>query len=568
MERKSVLFRGRIAVLLSIVLLALNPLSACTNSNGTGDSQTSYSQVNAASKTTVRATAAATKSVSSAQQGGPFSGAGTTTKSSTTSESAVAGSEDSAELANENGNDSSSLPANMEDLGNVENADNEYDYKGDGKYAGGLTEVSYDLKGRIVKFAVASPLYTYEYFKTFNDEFITLTKRIDFVQTKYNCKIELVQHASQGAVQTALATNAVAGTYWADTTQFVGSWLLKYKNVIQPLDDYIDFNAPNTKLNANQAALLYNGRQYVVIMQNKINYDVYMLYNRDIVSREGLPDILSLQREGQWTWNTLLDIAIKATRDLDGDGITDQWGLVSDSRHSLDGVVKAMIASNGGYLIDNSNGDYRLALTAMVTLKALYFLNDLQNIHKTGQIYGTTKDYQLGKAAIAFGNMPGTRPYKSEYPQNSCFVVYPKGPDIDRYVVNNISAGGFAGAMPYNVDNPDIIAKIVYDLNSIYDDTYPDYLQAPDVVAAFNTYIFSDDDYETLNLAKHIVQDIGTHFDTYAFLTSDLNSTILTGSNSLVYTIMEKNVPVQTAIDSIRDVVSDKITTLINQYTR
>ena len=425
----------------------------------------------------------------------------------------------------------------------------------------------FDLKGRKIIYATASTSYTYDYFAKLNPEFITLTKRLDYLEQLYNCDIELVPQAGGwGGIQNNLMTNCIAGTYWADAMMFVGSWTMKFHNFVQPLNDFIDFSDPKVHSNPGQADLEWNGKYYSILHQRKIAYEEMIAYNRDIFGREGLTDPMELQRAGQWTWTAMLDAALKATRDLDGDGIVDQWGIVRDTVQSINSLVKKMVASNDSWMIDTTQGGYRLGLADHKSLKALYFLNDLQNVHKTGSIYNATKDFRLGFAAMAFSNMAETRKAISEYPEGAGFVLYPKGPDTDKYVILNTSAGGWSGAMPYHVQEPEKISQIIYGMCAVYDDGYPDYVAQPDIKTSFSTYVFSEADYETLELQKSIIESEGAKMDPYAYLTSDLDSIMLAGTNSLVYKIMMQNVPVQSALDTSREVMQDKINTLVQTY--
>ncbi len=558
MEIKA-LAKSAIAAMTALLLLC--QLAACTKADtgtGTGTRQSGAGSTGAASMTAVKTTSKTTAKSTASGDTGSSAKAGATTTGAT---SLVTGNPDNAGAESEDGNGNAASDTDVS--GSADSGE------GDGDDSPVVKErEKFDLKGRKIIFATWAKNYTYDYFKTLNVEFTTFTKRLDYLEETHNCTIELAPYASSTSFQNALMTNALAGTYYADALLFVGSWTMKFHEFLQPLNQWIDFNDPKKMTNSGQASLLWKGNYYNVLLQNKISYDVYILCNRDIIGREGLPDPLTLQRNGQWTWNSLLDIAIKATKDLNGDGIIDQWGFVRDKRASFDTLVKAFIASNGGYIIDNTKGDYRLGLADSNALKALYFINDLQNVYRTGELYNNTDAYILGNAAMAFGNMPSTKPYLAEYPRNSFFALYPKGPDVDRHIINNTSAGGQCGSMPYNVVEPEKIAQILYGLCSVYDDTYPDYVAGINVPEQFSTYIFSEDDYETLEMSKSIIEKYGSHFDPYAYLTTDLNATILTGTNSLMYTILMKNIPVQTAVDSIRDGVSNTITTLIEKYRK
>ncbi len=537
------------------VILVLSPLGACTKDGDTGTKTTAASgtAVKTVAATTAKAAATSAAATSKVASSGTAAAAATT---------AGTGAEQVAETG-DGGTGAGTDESDEDDFAG------DYDpEEGIAKSENIAERVVFDLKGRKIIYATASPSYTFDYFSKLNPEFITLTKRIEYLQGLYNCKIELMPYPGWTQIQTALMTNCIAGTYWADGMMFVGSWTMKFHEFIQPLNDYIDFSDPKKLSNPGQTQLNWDGKYYSVLQQYKVAYEENIAYNRDIFGREGLNDLMELQRSGQWTWNVMLDFAVKATRDFDGDGIIDQWGLVRDSIQGVQGVVKAMVKSNDGRIIDNSSGDYRLAISDARALKALYFLNDLQNVYKTGTIYSASTAFKLGKAAMSFSNLAESRKTRDDYPDGAAIVLYPKGPDTDKYIILNPTAGGWSGAMPYFVDEPEKIAQVIYGLCAVYDDTYPDYVPDPDIKTAFSTYIFSDYDYETLELQKSIIQSEGALMDPYAYLTSDLDSVLLSGNNSLFYNIMQNNVPVQSAIDTVRDTVSDKIRTLVETYRR
>lgn len=122
--------------------------------------------------------------------------------------------------------------------------------------------------------------------------------------------------------------------------------------------------------------------------------------------------------------------------------------------------------------------------------------------------------------------------------------------------------------IPRMTPEPEKIADVIYGLSAVYDDTYPEYVAEPDVKTFFSSYVFSEYDFESFELQKSILQSEGAVMDPYAYLTSDLDSLVLAGKDSLIYSIMEMNVPVQTAVDTVRDAVSDKIRTMVETYSR
>ena len=73
-------------------------------------------------------------------------------------------------------------------------------------------------------------------------------------------------------------------------------------------------------------------------------------FNQRLFSEAGLDYDLpfTLQREGNWTWETFTDAARRLSRDLTGDGIIDTWAITSFSADLLFGAM----ANNGATFVE------------------------------------------------------------------------------------------------------------------------------------------------------------------------------------------------------------------------
>ena len=85
---------------------------------------------------------------------------------------------------------------------------------------------------------------------------------------------------------------------------------------------------------ATEEALKYEGKYWGIgTMEWRPTYGyqndiMFVAYNKDLFEREGLPDLYELYLDGEWTWDMATEIAVKATQDIDGDGVVDIWGIV------------------------------------------------------------------------------------------------------------------------------------------------------------------------------------------------------------------------------------------------
>ncbi len=101
---------------------------------------------------------------------------------------------------------------------------------------------------------------------------------------------------------------------------------------------------------------------------------VVYYYNRTLFDAAGIP----YPQDG-WTVDEFLQTAQALTRDLDGDGTTDQWGTAVDRRFH---AWQAMLWSGGGDILTPDGRRATGALDAPETVRALEFLTALATVHR------------------------------------------------------------------------------------------------------------------------------------------------------------------------------------------
>lgn len=111
--------------------------------------------------------------------------------------------------------------------------------------------------------------------------------------------------------------------------------------------------------------------ELVCLPQNISSLVVY--YNRDLFHAAGVEE-----PQPGWTWNDMVEKAIRLTRDEDGDGNVDQYGL---------GVEPSLIRiapfvwSNGGELLDDDERPTRFTLDTPAAQEALRKFFELRSLH-------------------------------------------------------------------------------------------------------------------------------------------------------------------------------------------
>lgn len=142
---------------------------------------------------------------------------------------------------------------------------------------------------------------------------------------------------------------------------------------LEPLDAYV---AASTALKLADffppAVAPYNWRGHLYgIPQNISSLVVY--YNRTLFRAAGLADPAP-----DWTWKDFVKTARALTKDTNGDGRTDQYGLGTEA---LLFRTAPFIWQNGGRLVDDPTAPRRLTLDEPATRQALQWFVELQSRH-------------------------------------------------------------------------------------------------------------------------------------------------------------------------------------------
>jgi multiple sugar transport system substrate-binding protein len=146
------------------------------------------------------------------------------------------------------------------------------------------------------------------------------------------------------------------------------------RGVLEPLGPYLQKSRLINEADFYPEALapfVWQGT-LTCIPQNLSSLVVY--YNRDLFRSAGLPE----PRDG-WTWDDFLRAARALTRDTDGDGRIDQYGVGTEVSIFR---VAPFIWQNGGDLVDNPHAPTRLALDTPAAREAVQWFVDLQLKHR------------------------------------------------------------------------------------------------------------------------------------------------------------------------------------------
>ena len=173
-------------------------------------------------------------------------------------------------------------------------------------------------------------------------------------------------------------------------------------------------------------------------------HSLFVCFNKDMFEREGLPDPYELYEQGLWNWDTVEDLAIKLTKDTDGDGVNDQFGF-----HWIDPTY--YIFANGGQQIKaDENGRMVFAMQDEAVYEALRRYHQWQNVLRVTTGDWQFLDFEQGKAAMAW--MPFYEIHQVDYEFNFGVLPLPHGPNVDECVFP--PGVGDAIFIPANAVNP------------------------------------------------------------------------------------------------------------------
>jgi multiple sugar transport system substrate-binding protein len=130
-----------------------------------------------------------------------------------------------------------------------------------------------------------------------------------------------------------------------------------------------------------------------------------LYYNRGMFDKAGLA-----YPNESWTWETFLDVARKLTRDLDGDGIIDQYGAYVKLKM---GVIELLAGQSGAMILDRNNSKCLFdSPEGQAVIQLLYDLIVKHKVVPRADFRAGQDVFAAQKAAMAIlmrGNVTGYR---------------------------------------------------------------------------------------------------------------------------------------------------------------
>lgn len=120
-------------------------------------------------------------------------------------------------------------------------------------------------------------------------------------------------------------------TYDLWRVPFAYYWSLASRGALFPVNEILPESyfeqLPKITYDRNYE-LSYKGEMYQFSAGvDDYGHATFVVFNKDLIEAEGLEDPYELYDSGQWTFEKLTEMARRLTRDTDGDGVVDQYGL-------------------------------------------------------------------------------------------------------------------------------------------------------------------------------------------------------------------------------------------------
>lgn len=252
-------------------------------------------------------------------------------------------------------------------------------------------------------------------------------------------------------------------------------------NAIFPVSDVLSddyYNALPESERYLAQALDFKGKTFTFGHGLDIPYPYHMwvvVYNKSLLERENQPDIYDLYLAGDWTWDKATEILRGVTRDTDGDGVTDQFGM-----RYVDALTPTIFAAtNEGAVTDeDENGKVVFTFDEEPAIEALELIYQWKTVDKV--VGGDNAAFYAGKVAMdilpVWGigqNMSGLTGSGDEF----AIVPLPRGPRANDHVYPLQAVQG--RVMSADAENPEaLIALDEFLFQGANDDTLNEYLAA------------------------------------------------------------------------------------------
>ncbi len=257
----------------------------------------------------------------------------------------------------------------------------------------------------------------------------TYKKELELVSTiekRYNCKLEWKAVEDPIIYYRNFTTAAMAGTKFADIAKFPGDQ--SFPNAIAggyvwQLDSFMTgFDDVTMWADVVDNALKVNGKHFFLAPAGALHNYSALFFNQDVFDKCSVSKTPhDYMKEGNWNWNTFLEVAKACTKNVGG---VQYYGYHGTS-------PRLFIRSNGGQVWKtNADGSQSFNYDDPICIETIQFMYDLYNVHKVVPVSNGTPLFESGQVAMKTCT-------SSEYRYTDFkYAEVPIGPRVKDYVDN------------------------------------------------------------------------------------------------------------------------------------
>jgi hypothetical protein len=262
----------------------------------------------------------------------------------------------------------------------------------------------------------------------------------DWLDQTYNCHIVAKQKGDWGSQITEF-TNFVAapdGSYKLYILE-PGSVAAAIKAGARAWDDLVDLSAE--KWNKQDLGFTTKQGKAYGVFAGEAEPRQCLYFNKKVLEDAGIDwnEIYDMQEAGTWTWDALVELLAKLTRDTDGDGINDIYGIIGDN---TDFLIISVFSNGGAFFALDDEGKLQPVMNSDVAMEALTWAKETWLNYGAPQPEGANWDWYKNAWKQGYGGFYMYQTYggfndNSEMAdmadQWGC-VAFPIGPKGDTYV--------------------------------------------------------------------------------------------------------------------------------------
>lgn len=358
------------------------------------------------------------------------------------------------------------------------------------------------------------------------------------LEERYDITYEF-QNLTYSGIQESINTSILAGTPDCDIYQVDLSWAaaavlngyaVDLRDILPADDPLLTHEDPylNWVDVGNGAVSLL----YPVSAEDTVANCNPLGFNLQMIQDAGLEDPRDLVARGEWTWDKFREYCLALTKDLDGDGVMDQYGFAGWTED----VFKQLLMSNGAAIAPFGSTEEQL--TSAATGEVLQFIQDLYLNDKVWKPIPDENGWDVARyewrtntvafSFLAVWIMAENKDYSGDTPLpfDMVFIPWPVGPSGNAQTNPGKMVAGNYWMIPAGIEDPLMIYNFFRDYCNWYDGDF-EFRDDPETLHWWYESTAKDVDLQDENFA--VLQQLGSHIqaDNLSNLGSDASLPLL-----------------------------------------